>query len=203
MKCYVTANSPYGRKVRVAANETGLADEVEWQMITPEERTKVIPGINPLGKVPVAILESGEVLFDSPVICAYVDSLNNDGPKLIPQAVGARWAVLTLEALGDGLAEAVIAGSQEDQKPDEKRSQGIVDRQMGKVTSALGALNKMAGDFNDPPMMGEIAVACALGFMEFRKLVPGWRETYPALSGWYAGMLKRQSFIRTAPTTQG
>ncbi len=199
MKCYITANSPFARKVRVATYETGLADEVEWQVLTREERAEIIPGINPLGKVPVAILEAGDVLFDSPVICAYVDSLNN-GPKLIPETGVQRWAVLTLEALGDGLGEAVIAASQEDQKPDAKRTQGIVDRQTGKATTALGALDKMAGDFNDPPMMGEIAVACALGYMELRNVVPGWRETYPALSGWYTGILKRQSFIRTAPS---
>ena len=199
MQCYITANSPFARKVRVAANETGLADEVEWQMITPEERAEIIPSINPLGKVPVAILEAGDVLFDSSVICAYVDSLNNDGPKLIPETVDQRWAVFTLEALGDGLGEAVIAASQEDRKPDDKRSQDIVDRQTGKATTSLGALEKMAGDFNHPPMMGEIAVACALGYMELRNVVPGWRETYPALSGWYTEILKRQSFIRTAP----
>ena len=199
MKCYVTANSPFARKVRVAANETGLADEVEWQMLTREERAEIIPGINPLGKVPVAILEAGNILFDSVVICAYVDSLNN-GRKLIPETGDQRWAVFTLEALGDGLGEAVIAASQEDQKPDGQRSQAIVDRQTGKATSALGALDKMSGDFNDPPMMGEIAVACALGYMELRNVAPGWRDTYPALSGWYTEILKRQSFIRTAPS---
>ena len=199
MKCYITANSPFARKVRVAANETGLADEVEWQMITREERAEIVPTINPLGKVPVAILETGDILFDSAVICAYVDSLNT-GPKLIPETGDQRWTVFTLEALGDGLCEAVIAASQEDQKPDGQRSQAIVDRQTGKATSALGALDKMAGDFNDPPLMGEIAVACALGYMELRDAVPGWRETYPALSGWYTEILKRQSFIRTAPS---
>jgi glutathione S-transferase len=200
MKCYVTANSPFARKVRVAAYETGLADEVEWQIITPAERAEIIPAINPLGKVPVAILEAGNILFDSPVICAYVDSLNNDHPKLIPEKVEQRWAVSTLEALGDGLGEAVVAASTEDSKPDDKRTQAIFDRQMGKITTALAALNKMAGDFNDPPMMGEIAVGCALGYMEFRNAVPGWRENYPVLSGWYTEILKRQSFIRTEPS---
>jgi len=199
MKCYITANSPFARKVRVATYETGLVDEVEWQVITREQRAEIIPGINPLGKVPVAILDAGDVLFDSPVICAYVDSLNN-GPKLIPETAEARWAVLTLEALGDGLGDAVIAASQEDQKPDAKRTQAIVDRQTGKATNALGVLDNKAGDFNDRPMMGEIAVACALGYMELRDVVPGWRETYPALSGWYTEILKRPSFIRTAPS---
>jgi glutathione S-transferase len=198
MKCFVTANSPYARKVRIAAHETGLSDKIDWQMITREERAEMIPGINPLGKVPVAVLDSGDAMFDSPVICAYVDSLNN-GPKLIPESGPERWAVLTLEALGDGLGEAVIAASQEDQKPDGKRSQGIVDRQAGKATNALALLDKAAGNFNNPPLMGEIAVACALGYMEFRDVVPGWRDTYPALGSWYTEILNRESFVRTAP----
>jgi glutathione S-transferase len=198
MKCYVTGNSPYARKVRVATIETGLWDEVEWQMITREQRAEMIPGINPLGKVPVAILDAGDVLYDSPVICAYVDSLNL-GAKLIPETGKKRWAVLTLEALGDGLGEAVIVASQEDQRPGEKRSQGIVDRQAGKARSALATLDAKAGDFNDPPLMGEISVACALGYMEFRDVVPGWRETYPNLGDWYTAILKRRSFVLTTP----
>ena len=198
MKCYMTGNSPYARKIRVAAIESGLGDEVEWVTLTREERAELVPAMNPLGKVPVAVLESGQVLLDSPVICAYVDSLNK-GPKLIPESGDERWEVLTLEALGDGLGEAVIGVSQEAQKPEDKRTQGVVDRQAGKANSGLAALDKQAGDFNEPPLMGEISVACALGYMEYRDVVPGWRETYPALSGWYANILKRQSFILSTP----
>jgi len=194
----MTGNSPYARKIRVAAIESGLGDEVEWVTLTREERAELVPAMNPLGKVPVAVLESGQVLLDSPVICAYVDSLNK-GPKLIPESGDERWAVLTLEALGDGLGEAVIGVSQEAQKPEDKRTQGVVDRQAGKANSGLAALDKQAGDFNEPPLMGEISVACALGYMEYRDVVPGWRETYPALSGWYANILKRQSFILSTP----
>ena len=198
MKCYMTGNSPYARKIRVAAIESGLGDEVEWVTLTREERAELVPAMNPLGKVPVAVLESGQVLLDSPVICAYVDSLNK-GPKLIPESGDERWAVLTLEALGDGLGEAVIGVSQEAQKPDDKRTQGVVDRQAGKANSGLAALDKQAGDFNEPPLMGEISVACALGYMEYRDVVPGWRDNYPTLSGWYANILKRQSFILSTP----
>jgi len=198
MKCYVTSNSPYARKVKIVAFETGLYDEVEWLTITREERAEIIPDINPLGKVPVAVLDSGQVLCDSPVICAYVDSLVNDG-NLIPKSNPERWKVLTLEALGDGLGEAVIAASQENQRPDGKRSQGVVDRQTGKAKAALGSLNEAAKEFNDPPLMGEVAVACALGYMEFRDVIPGWRDTFEDLAAWYAGILTRQSFVRTAP----
>ncbi len=108
MKCYVTSNSPYARKVKIVAFETGSYDGVEWLTITREERAEIIPDINPLGKVPVAVLDSGQVLCDSPVICAYVDSLVNDG-NLIPKSNPERWKVSTLEALGDGLGEAVTA----------------------------------------------------------------------------------------------
>ena len=197
MKCYVTNNSPYARKVRVVAFEAGLYDEVEWKTITREERGD-IQTFNPLGKVPVAILDAGDIVCDSPVICAYVDSLNSSR-DLIPKSEPKRWHVLTLEALGDGLGEAVIAVSQENQRSNEKRSQGIVDRQTGKTKSALSVLDEAASDFNDPPLMGEIAVACALGYMEFRDIVPGWRETYANLASWYTNILKRQSFTRTAP----
>lgn len=198
MKCYVTGNSPFARKVRVVCIETGLYDEVEWQMITREQRAEIIPPISPLGKVPVAILDSGLVLIDSPVICAYVDSLNS-GDRLIPESGEARFAVLALEALGDGLGEAVVAANLEDRRSGEQRSPAALDRQMGKVMAALTALDARAADFNDPPLMGEIAVACALGYMEYGDTIPGWRATCPNLAGWYANILERPSFIRTAP----
>ena len=197
MKCYITNNSPYARKVRVGAFEIGLYDKGEWETITREERGD-IQDFNPLGKVPVAILDAGDIVCDSPVICAYVDSLISSR-DLIPKSEPKRWHVLTLEALGDGLGEAEIAESQEDQRSNEKRSQGGIDRQTGKVKSALSVLDNAASEFNDPPLMGEIAVACALGYMEFRDIVPGWSEPYTNLASWYADILKRQSFTRTAP----
>lgn len=198
MKGYATGNSPYARKARMAVIETGQPDLIEWQMISREERAEMIPAINPLGKVPVVVLNSGEALFDSPVICACIDA-HSDGAKIIPTG-DDRWRALTLEALGDGLGEAVIATSQEDDKPDGKRSQGIVDRQLGKVKSALAALDAQAKNFRDPITVGEIAVACSLGYMEFRDVVPGWRETYANLGAWYTAMHDRPSFKETMPS---
>ena len=105
MKCYITNNSPYARKVRVVAFETGLYDEVEWKTITREERGD-IQNFNPLGKVPVAILNAGDIVCDSPVICAYVDKLTGSR-DLIPKSEPKRWHVLTLEALGDALEDLI------------------------------------------------------------------------------------------------
>lgn len=198
MKGYATVSSPYARKVRVAAIETGQPDLIDWRMLSREERPEVVPPINPLGKVPAVVLDSGEALYDSPVICAYVDSLHN-GPKLIPAEGPDRWTVLRREALGDGLAEAVVAVAQESQKPSELRSARVIERQGAKVAAALAALDGEAEQFRDPPSMGEIAAACALGYMEYRGVAPDWRGRYERLAGWYAEILTRPSFAETMP----
>ena len=197
MKCYVTNNSPYARKVRVVAFEAELYDEVEWKTITREERGD-INNFNPLGKVPVAVLGTGDIVCDSPVICAYLDSLSSS-IDLIPKSELKRWRTLTLEALGDGLGDTVIVISQEKQRPSEKYSQEVVERQTAKIKSTLSVLDSAAIDFNDPPLLGEIAVACAMGYMEFRDIVPEWSETYVNLAKWYDNILKRVSFSKTAP----
>ena len=106
----------------------------------------------------------------------------------------SHWALL-----GDGLGDTVIVISQEKQRPIEKYSQDIVDRQTAKIKSTLSVLDSAAIDFNDPPLVGEIAVACSIGYMEFRDIVPEWSETYVNLATWYANILKRESFRMTAP----
>jgi len=198
MKGYATPSSPFARKVRMAQIETGQEKLIEWQMLTREERAKLVPSINPLGKVPCVVLDSGEALYDSPVICAWVDA--QDGKhRLIPDSGHERWRVLTMEALGDGLGEAVVAVALEQGKAEGERSQALIDRQTGKVKSALAALDRSASGFHDPLTVGEIAVACAMGYMEYRKVAAGWRENCPALAAWYNGLASRPSFARTLP----
>jgi len=198
MKGYATVSSPFARKVRMAVIETGQPDIIDWQMLSREERAEMLGVINPLGKVPVVVLDSGQALYDSPVICAYVDALHN-GTKLIPAEGPERWWVLMLEALSDGLSEAVVAVAQEGAKPKDMQSQRVIDRQGAKVTTALAALKAEAGAFSDPPTMGEIAAACALGYMDYRGVASDWRERHPALAVWYGRMSARPSFAQTLP----
>ncbi|MFT5540030.1 MAG: glutathione S-transferase [Alphaproteobacteria bacterium] len=202
MKGYATVSSPYARKIRVAALETGQDGLIDWQMLSREERASMMPGINPLGKVPAVVLDSGEALYDSPVICAYVDSLH-DGTKLIPPTGPARWRTLRREALGDGLTEAVGNVAQEGMKPEDKQLQRVLDRQGAKVAAALAALNTEAGDFQTPPGMGEISIACAIGYMDYRGVAPDWQKTYPTLAAWYGEINKRPSFSQTLPVDKG
>lgn len=198
MKGYATINSPFARKVRMAAIETGQPDLIDWRMLSREQRAEMLPAINPLGKVPVVVLDNGEALYDSPVICAYVDALHG-GPKLIPAEGPERWRVLRLEALGDGLAEAVVALAQEGAKAQEQQSPRVIERQGAKVSAALGVLEAEAGAFRDPPSMGEIAAACALGYMDYRAVAAGWRGRHPALAAWYERIGARPSFAQTMP----
>ena len=195
---YATPSSPFARKVRMAQIETDQPNLISWQMLTREERAERVPAINPLGKVPCVVLDNGEALYDSPVICAWVDA-QHGGNRLIPDSGHERWRVLRLEALGDGLGEAVVAVALEQAKPEGQRSQAVIDRQSGKVNGALAALNDEAPGFREPITMGEIAVACALGYMEYRGVAAGWRERCPALSGWYNSLADRRSFAETLP----
>ena len=148
----------------------------------------------------MVVLENGMALYDSPVICAWIDSTNS-GPKLIPESGAEKWAALQLEALGDGMGEAIVPLSQEMNKPEDKRSDAVVKRFAGKMNNALAVLDRQAGDFRDPPGIGEIAVVAAMGYMEFTKVNPDWRSTYPALGAWYDAINKRPAFAETAPVS--
>ena len=196
-KGYNTLNSPYGRKARVAAIETGQPDVIDWWFMSREERAKEVPALNPLGKIPALVLDDGTLIVDSPVIAAWVDA-QHDGVKLIPDQGNERWAVLSLEALGDGLGDAAIAAALESNRPEGEKSQSAIERNVLKVNQTLSYLNDLANEFNDPPKMGEISVACAMGYMELRGVAKGWREKFGNLAAWYERIQRRDSFKETA-----
>jgi len=198
MKLHYSATSPYVRKVVVVAAETGLSDCLE--RVTPETPgVAAIGAVNPLAKVPALITDDGDVLYDSPVICEYLDSLH-DGAKLFPAAGSARWRALSLQALGDGVLDAgllvVMEGRRENQA---ERSAGFVAFQKRKISSALDALEAMAGGLGEGPDIGTITVACALGYVDFRLNDLGWRSSHPALAAWYEDQANRPAMAASVP----
>jgi glutathione S-transferase len=195
LKLYTNAASPFGRKCRVIARELGL--KLEEINISPFQD----PGmrrINPLGKIPALVLDDGSVLIDSPVICEYLNHVG--GGKFFPgmsifRNHTGRWKALGLQALGDGLADATVAWvlmGRENPVPEMART-----RQHETILAALDALEKVK--FAKDPTIGEISVACALGYMEFRLTDLDWKSAHPNLSGWYAQFCQYPSMKDTAP----
>ena len=196
MKLYNNPASPFGRKCRVIARELGLRLE---EIQTSPFQDAHFRRVNPLGKIPALVLDDGSVLIDSPVICEYLNHVG--GGKFFPgmsilRHSSGRWKALGLQALGDGLADATVAWvllGREEQVPEKARA-----RQMETILAALDALERVK--FAKDPTIGEISVACALGYMEFRLTDLDWRSSRPNLSNWYALFCEYPSMKETAPS---
>jgi glutathione S-transferase len=198
MKLRYSATSPYVRKCVVAAIELGLEDRIEKVPTSTTDPASGLSGDNPLGKVPVLLTEEAGALYDSPVICEYLDSLHH-GPKLHPSGGIARWHVLRRQALADGVMDAAILRRQETMRPDGQRSEAFITLQAGKVTTALDVLEAEAGRFGDALAIDQIAIGCALGYLDFRFAADRWRDRRPKLAAWYERFAGRPSMRATVP----
>ena len=203
MKLIGSTTSPYVRKVRIVLAEKKLDYQFVQDNVWGDDTT--VTASNPLGKVPCLLMEGGEAVFDSRVIVEYLDTLSPVG-KLIPSSGRERAEVKTWEALADGAMDAGILARMEAtwvHRSDEQRCQAWIDRQMGKVNAALKALSQGLGD--TPYCSGihlslsDIAVGCALGWLEFRYPELAWRTEYPNLGKLMDKLMQRASFADTKP----
>lgn len=202
MKLIGSLTSPYVRKVRVVMAEKKL----DFQLVLEDPwGTEVVLDANPLGKVPCLVMEGGEAVFDSRVIVEYLDTLSPVG-KLIPPSGRERTEVRTWEALADGVLDAAIAARLEQTwagRSDEQRCQGWVDRQMSRVHAALKAMGQGLGDkpwcAGTHFTLADVAVGCALGYLDFRFAHIDWRADHPNLARLAEKLAARPSFIDTAP----
>jgi len=199
VKLYFSAASPYVRKVMVTAIETGLDKKIQQvpTSVVPTKPNADIARDNPLMKVPTLVTDGGEALFDSRVVCEYLDSLH-DGRKLIPASGGDRWRVLRMQALGDGILDAGIISRYELAiRPQEKQWSDWLAGQAKKITQGLdlAETETLGGPLN----LGQIAIACAIGWLEFRKPIGDIRPGRPKLFAWYDEFAKRPSMQATVP----
>ena len=203
MKLIGASTSPYVRKVRIVMAEKKL----DYQYVTENvwAADTRIGESNPLGKVPCLVMEGGEALFDSRVIVEYVDTLSPVG-KLIPTVGRERAEVKTWEALADGLLDAAVLARLEatwDGRSKAQRSQAWIDRQMSKIDAGLKAMSQGLGErpfcFGIHLSLADIAVGCALGYLDFRFPQIDWREAHPNLARLQDKLMQRQSFIDTIP----
>lgn len=174
--------SPFGRKVKLAALELGLMDRIEIVTADTTDPADSLRHQNPLGKIPALLLEDGTALFDSRVILDYLDHLAGGG-RIIP-AGEARFAQLRLQALADGLCDAALLQVYEGRfRPEEGRNANWLAHQAGKVSRALATLEAAPPAFEGRPRIGEIALACALGYLDLR-FEGRWRAEHPKLVAW-------------------
>jgi glutathione S-transferase len=200
MRLYHSATSPFVRKVMVLLHETGQLDAVE---LVPASGNPVEPGTmpvarNPLGKVPTLERTDGPALYDSRVICRYLDDLAGGG--LYP-AKPRLWETLTLEATADGMIEAAVLMIYESRtRPPERQHPAWVEAQWTKVAHALDALEaRWISHLAGPLDAAQIAVGCALGYLDFRHAARDWRAGRPALAAWDARFAERPSMQATRP----
>lgn len=194
MKLAYSAASPYVRKVMACAIARGLEGRIEkWAIGTADP---ALLAINPLSKVPSLLTNDGVALYDSPVICEYLDSLG-DAPKLFPAPGPARWTALRHQALGDGIMDASQPRRREIALPQDEGRAGYIALQRGKVAHSVAALE--GETLGMLATIGDITVACALGYLDFRFADEPWRPGHPKLAAWYEAVLKLPPMAGTMP----
>lgn len=201
MRLFHSFSSPFVRKVTVVLHETGLTDRVEFVTTagTPTEPNGTRIARNPLGKVPTLERPDGPALFDSRVICRYLDDLAGAGLYPVPPRL---WETLTLEALADGMLDAMVLMTYEERlRPEELRFAPWVDGQWDKVDRALDVIEgRWMAHLAGPLDIAQIGVGVAIGYLEFRQPTRDWRAGRPALAAWEDSFKQRPSMQATQPT---
>jgi glutathione S-transferase len=196
VKLHHSPASPYVRKVLICAIARGIDTRIELVPCNPNTSPAALLADNPLSKVPTLLTDDGVALFDSPVICEYLDSLG-DAPRMFPAPGAARWRALKLQAMGDGILDACVPRRMELQRPQDEGRAGVVARMRAAVERTLDALEA------EPPHkavdIGSITVGCALGYLDFRFPQEPWRGTRPKLAAWFEAFSQNNAVAATAP----
>lgn len=198
MKLHFAAASPFVRKVMVVAHELGLVDRIERvsTTVSPVSANANLAADNPLMKVPSLTTDDGMVLFDSPVICEYLDTLAGDN-RLFPASGPARWTALRQQALGDGILDALVLCRYEATRPEDRRWTGWTEGQMRKAHQGLAAIERE--NLSGPRTIGPVTFGCVLGYLDFRFPDDGWRTRHPRLAAWYQEVEQMPSMQASRP----
>ena len=201
MKLFWSPRSPFVRKVMVFAHEAGVAGRIETvkTLVSSAAANRDLMKVNPLGKIPTLVTDDGQVLFDSYVICEYLDSIN-EGRKLIPRQAPARWQALRWHALGDNLLDNSLLWRNERLRPKPQQSSEILAAYDAKTRSVLDALDGEAAALGSMAAgIGHVAIAVSLGYLDFRFPDLGWRDGRTKIAAWHAEFARRPSFRDTIP----
>ncbi|SAK85790.1 glutathione S-transferase domain-containing protein [Caballeronia fortuita] len=208
MILHYTQYSIFARKVMVLAWERDLASRIQLSICNvgthiPLESCEHLrlSAFNPLMKIPTLITDEGDALFDSRVICEYLDSLHQ-GPPMFPIVRKNRWSSLRAQALADGAMDAALLVRFENARSEANRWNLCMDLQKRRIFQALDELNRLADELNTDPTIGEISVACLLAYLDFRFNVFDWRLGRTPLSDWFEPFSRRASMLATRPDAE-
>ncbi len=200
MKLLWSSRSPFVRKVLLVAHEAGLAGRIEQvrTVVSPTKPNGDVMALNPLNKLPTLIRDDGAPLYDSRVICEYLDGLGS-GPKLFPADGAARIEALRLQALGDGILDFLLVGLSERVRPEAQQSPELKAALEVKFKTAFDALEREAGKLAAGPLtIGHVALGCVGGYADFRYADREWRQGRPAFAAWHARFAERPGYKATA-----
>jgi glutathione S-transferase len=200
MKLLSALPSPFGRKVKMTARLKGLDGSIAVELVDTSKPNPALAAQNPLAKIPVLILDDGTQIYDSHVICEYLDSLA-PAPRLFPSGGLERYRMLTRAALADGLLDAAILIVYESRfRPEAQRVQGWLDRQHAKIDGGLDHLEAAPPVWTGTPDYADVTLACALGYLDLR-LEGAWRARCPRLVAWLDAFARDvPAFEATRPT---
>lgn len=200
MKLFFSPQSPYVRKVMIVAHELGCLSGIETVPTAahPVQRNAALIAANPLGQIPVLELADGRVIYDSRVICDYLNE--TCGGAIVPATGPMRWRALTEQALGDGmLAAALLARYETAARPPERQWPAWLEGQLDKAVTSLNAIERDASSFAERVDIGTITIACALGYLDLRFPDFSWRTRFPRVAEWETRFAARDSLRATAP----
>ena len=197
MKLYYAKTSPYSRKVRLMIHEKGLQQAIISVACNPFDEAPDLEAANPLGKVPSLILDDGSSLYDSPVICAYLDTLTSD--RLIPESGRKRWNVLRWEALCDGVLDATYNIVMERRRDAREQSSSWIEQWKSLVIRSLdhmeASINTLPADIS----LAQLSLGATLGYLDFRLSDLDWHKQCPALAAWYEDFSVSEAMQNTRP----
>jgi glutathione S-transferase len=199
VKLYHNKMSPFARKVMMVAHEAGVVGSLELIDVESLTQPESLLAANPLAKVPCLVPDEGSPLFDSPVICEYLDSRYNGG-RLFPSVPDERIPAMRWQALADGIMDAAVLCRYELLRPEGQRSAEWIERQQGKIRRGVDVLESEVAALDAAPFsIAQLAIAAALGYLDLRFENLRWRESHPKLTSWYGRMRERRSIGLTDP----
>jgi glutathione S-transferase len=197
MRLRYSTTSPFARKVLIIAHELGLTGRFELERTNPRQDADALRAVNPLGKIPALVTDDGTVLYDSNVICEYLDT--EFGGNVFPKASSKRWVALTTAALGDGIMEAGMLFRGELARDKAEQSRDAIEWQRARINTALSKLDEIIPTLDNALTIDVITGLCAIGYIDFRLPEHGFIERHKNIRPWVTEMSKRPSVAATAP----